>query len=429
MPGEEAAAEQPRREEAVAEQPRDIKPFLALEAATMIAGIGNGVASIALPWLTLELTRDPAAAGVVVAAGALPMLAASLASGVIIDRLGRQRTSVGSDVFSAVSAAMIPLAALAGALTYPLVLVASVIGAVFDPVGVTAREAMIPDVAKRARLELERVNGVHEATWGLAWLIGPGVAGVLIASVGAEMSFWAMCGGFVLSALLVGTACMPTPPARVSDQHWLQDALDGLRLVMGEPAIRSTTVLSTVSFTLVFSVIGVVLPFVYEELGKPRELGLLFMVFSAGGVVGALAYSALGSRLPRRPAFVVGLVAAAVVSGMYAFSPGYGVQLAVMAVTGFLTGPVNPIVNVVLQERTGEEIRGRALAMVFALAYALYPVGYVAAGFSLKGVGVEWTAGWMAGVMALIAGWALVTPALNGIGTPQPSPGSASDLA
>lgn len=395
---------------------RDVRPFLALEAATMIAGIGNGVAAIALPWLTLQLTNDPAAAGIVVAAGALPTLAASLASGVIIDRLGRQRTSVGSDVFSAVSAAMIPVFALLGMLTYPLVLVASVIGATFDPVGVTAREAMLPDVAKRARFGLERVNGVHEAVWGLAWMIGPGVAGVLIASIGAEASFWAMCAGFVVSALLVGMACMPTPPPRKHErQHWLTDALDGLHFVLREPAIRSTTILSTISFTLVYSVIAVVLPVVYERLNQPQALGILFVAFSAGGVVGALAYSALGTRLPRRPAFVIGLVAAAAVAGVFALSPAYWVQVAVMAVGGFLTGPVNPIVNVVLQERTEEEIRGRALSMVFAFAYALFPVGYVAAGFMIKAIGVPWTFAAIAVAMGLVALWSMVTPALDGM--------------
>ena len=193
-------------------------------------------------------------------------------------------------------------------LTYPLVLVASVLGATFDPVGVTAREAMLPDVAKRANLDLERVNGVHEAVWGLAWLIGPGVAGLLISTVGAEASFWAMFLGFALSALLVGTACMPTPPPKVhSDKHWFADGLDGLRFVWSEPAIRSTAALSTITFTLVYSVVGVVLPVVYERLDQPRALGVLFMVFSGAGIVGALAYSAFGKRLPRRLAFTTGL--------------------------------------------------------------------------------------------------------------------------
>lgn len=403
-----------------AEEPRDFKPFIALEAATLIAGAGNGVAAIALPWLTLRLTGNPAAAGIVVAAGAFPTLIASLGSGVIIDRLGRQRTSVGSDVFSAVSAAMIPLFALLGMLTYPLVLIASVIGATFDPVGVTAREAMLPDVARRARLPLERVNGIHEAVWGLAWLIGPGVAGLLIAAIGAEQSFLAMFVGFVASAVLVGTACMPTPPPRTHPpQHWLTDALDGLRYVWREPAIRSTTILSTISFTLAYSVIAVVLPVVYERLDQPQRLGLLLMAFSAGGIVGALLYSAVGTRSARRPVFAAGLVAAAAMSAAFVFMPAYWVQITVMVVTGFVSGPVNPIVNVVLQERTAEELRGRALSMVFAFMYALYPLGYVAAGFMINAVGIPWTFGIMAIGCALTAVWSMGTPALRGINAPS----------
>lgn len=402
------------------ERPRDYKPFAALEAATLIAGTGNGVAAIALPWLTLKLTDDPAAAGVVVAAGALPALFASLASGVIIDRLGRQRTSVGSDIFSAISAAAIPVFGFLGTLTYPLVLLASVVGATFDPVGVTAREAMLPDVARRAQLDLERVNGVHEAVWGLAWLIGPGIAGVLIAVIGAEQSFLAMFAGFVVSAVLVGKACMPTPPPRTHPpQHWIADALDGLRFVWREPAIRSTTVLSVVSFTFAYSVIAVVLPVVYERLDEPERLGLLLMVFSAGAIAGSLLYSAVGTRAPRRLVFVVGLVAATVLAGAFALSPAYWVQVVVMLVTGFLTGPVNPIVNVVLQERTAEEIRGRALAMVFTLDYALFPVGYVAAGFMIRAAGVTWTFAAVAAVTAIVAVWSMLTPALRGMNPPS----------
>ena len=395
---------------------RDIKPFLALEAATVIAGTGNGVVAIALPWLTLQLTDDPAAAGIVVAAGAIPSLIASLLSGVIIDRLGRQRTSVGSDVFSAVSAGMIPVFALLGMLTYPLVVVASVIGATFDPVGVTAREAMLPDVAERAKLPLESVNGVHEAVWGVAWMVGPGIAGVLIASVGAAASFWAMLVGFVLSAILVGTARVPSPPSREHErQHWLTDALDGLRFVLREPAIRSTTILSGVAFTLLYSVIAVVLPVVYERLDQPRELGLLFVVFSGAGIVGALAYSAVGTRLPRRVTFVAGLIGAAAFAGVFALSPPYWVQLLTMAGGGFITGPVNPVVNVVFQERTPEEIRGRALSMVFAFSYALFPVGYVVSGFLIKSLGAPVTFGIMGIAMAVAAAWSLLTPALRGM--------------
>lgn len=402
----------------LAEQRKDIVPFIALEAATVISGTGNGVAAIALPWLVLQLTNDPAAAGLVVAIAALPQLAASLVSGVIIDRLGRQRTSVGSDIFSAVSAAMIPVFGLLGMLTYPLLLLASVVGAVFDPVGVTAREALLPDVAKRAKLALERVNGVHEAVWGLAWLIGPGVAGLLIASVGAEASFWAMFAGFALSAMLVGFVCMPTPPAKASDQHWLSDALDGARLAWNDPAIRSTSILTVVGFSAVYSVVGVVLPVVFEALDKPRELGLLFMGYTAAGIVGALLYSARGERVARRTLFVTGLAASALVPAVFALSNSYWVQFAVLAVSGFLAGAVNPVNNIVIQERAPEAMRGRVLSVVFAFDYAVFPVGYVAAGYSVKAFGAQSTFAAITVVALAVALWAALTPALRDLSPP-----------
>lgn len=398
-----------------AEKTRDLKPFVALEAATLISGTGNGVAAIALPWLTLQLTDDPAAAGLVVAVAALPQLAASLGSGVIIDRLGRQRTSVGSDAFSAVSAALIPVFGLLGVLTYPLVMFASVLGAIFDPVGVTAREAMLPDVAKRGGLQLERVNGIHEAIWGLAWLIGPGVAGVLIGLVGATMSFWAMAAGFAISAVLVAAVCMPTPPARESEAHWVAEAIDGWKCLLHTPALRATTVLSTLAFMLAYSVVGVVLPVVYERIDQPEALGVLFMAYSGAGVGGALIYGALGSRIPRRAAFVTGLAVSALVPLVFVFSASYAVQLAVMAVAGLLSAAVNPVLNVVVQERVPDEMRGRVLSAVFALAYAAYPVGYAAGGFTIKWWGETATLAWMGGATLLVAAWGLVTPALRGL--------------
>src|SRR5262245_57118297 len=76
-------------------------PFLLIESATLLSGTGNGVAAVALPWLVLERTGRPAAAGIVAAAAALPMLLSSLVAGAIVDRFGRRRTAVVADLLSA----------------------------------------------------------------------------------------------------------------------------------------------------------------------------------------------------------------------------------------------------------------------------------------------------------------------------------------
>jgi len=264
----------------------------------------------------------------------------------------------------------------------------------------------------------------------LGWLkwagLASALAGLLIGAIGAENSFWAMFAGFAVSAVLVGTASMPRPPARTGESpRWLADALDGLRFVLHEPAIRSTTVLSTISFTLAYAVIGVVLPVMFERLDRPEALGLLFVTYSAGGVVGALGYSALATRVPRRAGFVIGLLATVSVAGVFAFPTTYAVQVAVMALSGFLAGAVGPISNVVLQERTSEAMRGRVLSVVFSFAYAIYPIGYVASGYMIRGVGVAATAAVMALLSAVVAIWAAFTPALRRMYAP---PAASSEI-
>jgi MFS family permease len=133
-------------------------------------------------------------------------------------------------------------------------------------------------------------------------------------------------------------------------------------------------------------------------------------------------YSAVGPRVPRRGTFVLGLVAAAGVGVTFALWPPYWVQLTLMALTGALTGPVSPINNVVIQERAPEQMRGRVLSSVFTLDYALFPVGYAAAGFLVRGSGIATTLWAMSAATAAVALWAAFTPALRDIETPQADP-------
>ena len=107
----------------------------------------------------------------------------------------------------------------------------AVIGAAFDPMGLSGREAMLPDVAAAAGMKLERVNGIHEAIWGVAFLVGPGVGGFLIATVGAVNAMWAAAVGFTASSVLVCVHPAPEPartgPPAVA--HGADPAEPGLR--------------------------------------------------------------------------------------------------------------------------------------------------------------------------------------------------------
>jgi len=368
-------------------------PFVALEGATLLSGLGNGVAMVALPWLVLDLTGSAGAAGVVAGVTALPLLLSSLFSGTVVDLIGRRRTSVISDLFSAAAVAAIPIVDLSVGLTFTWVLVLATLGAVFDPAGVTARESMLTGVAQATGMRLERVNGLHEAVWGVAFVVGPGIGAVLIAVVGAVGAMWVICFGFVASAVLLFFVHVPgsgRPEAEDRPTFW-RGTGDGLKLVLHDPVLRNVTLLSTALVAVAYPVLGVVLPVIYQAANEPAHLGAVVMSFSLGGIAGALAYSTFGHRSHPRFAFLIALAGASAALTAFAISQTLGVMITAALIGGALLGPMNPVVNLVLQQRTSEQMRGRAMGVVIALAFGAYPLGYLLAGLLIEWAGVNYT--------------------------------------
>ncbi|HXV94305.1 MAG TPA: MFS transporter [Pseudonocardia sp.] len=365
-------------------------PLVLLEASTLLSATGNGIAMVALPWLILDRTGSATAAGVVAAATAVPLLFASLFAGWLVDRIGRRRTAVLSDLASAASVAAIPLVDAAGQLTLPVLAALAVLGAVIDPAGVTARETLLPAAARAAHWRLDRVNGVHEAVFGLAFLVGPGVGGVLIGAVGPVATLWATAAGFVLSLLLVALVRLPGAgrPAESPAGVW-RATREGLAFVWHDRLLRTIALLTMALVALYLPVEAVILPAQFVAEGAPERLGLVVMALSGGGVVGALLFGAVGHRFGRRAVFVAAVVGAcAALLGM-ATLPPYPLLVALAALVGLLYGPVNPIANYAMQIRTPERLRGRVVGVMTSSAYAAGPVGYLVAGPLVEWLGVR----------------------------------------
>lgn len=392
-----------------------VMPFVALEGSTLLAGLANGVSMVALPWLVLDLTGRADAAGLVALVSGIPTLLASLFSGTLVDTLGRRRTSVFSDLMSAVAVAAIPVVALTTGLTFTWVLVLAVLGAVFDPAGVTARESMLTGVSQATGMRLERVNGIHEAVWGLAFLVGPAVGAGLIATVGVESAFWAMAVAFIASAVLLAFVHVPGAgrPHYENRPYFWAGTMDGLKLVFGDAPLRTVVLLSTGVVGIAYPVIGIVLPVIYQGNDDPVGLGAIVMAFSFGGVIGALLYSSFGHHAHPRGTFAIALWGAAFSLVVFAIWPETGVMVVAGFAGGILLGPMNPIINLALQRRTPESMRGRAMGVVTALAYGIYPIGYVLAGILVEAYGVPTALAVFAVAAVLLAMLASVAPSLK----------------
>ncbi len=397
---------------------RQFGPFVALEGATALSGIANGVSMVAFPWLVLELTGSASAAAAIGAVTLLPLLLTSLVSGTLVDIVGRRRVSVVSDLFSLVSVAAIPILHAWVGLGFGLLAGLAVLGAVFDPAGITAREAMLPEAARAAGLRLERVNGAHEAVWGLAFLVGPGVGGLLIALVGATGAFWATAACFGMSAGLMVAVRVPgsgRPAVHERSRGFWSATREGFVFLWGDRVLRSVSLLTALLVGFWLPIEGVVLPVYFQEQHEPGHLGAVLMSLSAGGVLGSLAYAAVGVRVRRRTAFVGALAATSLAVVGMAFLPPLLALLAFGFAAGAAYGPINPIVNIAMQERTPERLRGRVLGLLTSVAYAAGPAGYLLAGPLIEAVGLRAAFLLLAGGLVAVAVGAIRVGALDGL--------------
>jgi len=382
-------------------------PLLLLEAATLASGTGNGMVAVVFPWLALEQTGSATGAGIVASATALPLLLSSLVAGSIIDRIGRRRSAIVSDVLSGVSVAAIPVVNHFFGLSVASLVAFAVLGAIFDPAGFSAREAMLPDVAAAAASPLERVNGIHEAVWGVAFVVGPGLGGILIGTIGAAAAMGVAGVGFGISSLLIWrlhfagleghggpTRASPTltksAASPLRHQLWAETK-EGLRIVWHGRLLRSVLLLSAGLLAAYLPIEAVLFPVYFENQGRPERMGFVITAFSAGGIAGALLYATVGHRLPRRRCFVGSTVLAGIGLAAMSFLPSYPVLLAMALFVGIAYGPINPLVNLAVQTRTPIHARGRATTLMNSAGYAAGPMGFILVGPLVEAVGIERT--------------------------------------
>ncbi len=383
-------------------------PFLAVQSSTVLAGTANGITMVALPWLVLERTGNAAAVGLVAAATALPVLVVSFLCGTIVDRVGRQRTAMVADLLAALAIAALPIVDLTRGLSLWWIAVPAILAAALNPAGVTARAAMVPAAAEAAGIRLDRANAVNEAAWGIAFIVGPGVAGLLIGWTSAVSALWATTAALAVSALLIGAARIPQAgrPAPVAVHErtgFWGDMVEGLRFVRRDHVLLSVGLVGILLAGTYVPIENVLLPVEFENEHAPQRLGVIVMAMSLGWVLGSLSYAAVSHRLPRRTTFIAATAGTCVALLPMAFLPPFPVMVVAGAVSGLLYGPVNPLLSLAMQHRTPDHLRGRVVGVLTSVGYVAGPLGCMVAGPLVQWAGLRTAFMVMTGAL-LVAG-------------------------
>ena len=368
-------------------------PLYALYAADAISLAGNAVAQLAIPWFVLTTTGSATLTALVVFFNFLPIVLAAFFGGVIVDRLGFRTTSVVADLASAGAVAAIPLLHATVGIELWQLMTLVFLGALLDAPGATARAALLPDIAEQVGMRMERASGIRSSIQQGSILVGAPLGGVLVAAFGATHALWLDSASFLVSAALV-TFFVPRPAQKAVEKEpgrFFAELKEGLSFIWHQRVVRAI-VLTVVITNLLDAPFPVVMAvFAEEEYGSAAELGLMYGVFGGAALAGALAFSAIGHRLPRRRTFVCCFAVLPLVYLTMSTLPSLPVALAALAIVGFAAGPINPLLYTVQAELVPSQMRGRVFGAIRAGAWASIPLGVLLGGIVVSAIGVAST--------------------------------------
>ena len=354
----------------------------------LVSLIGTWMQSVGQAWLVLELTQSPFQLGLVTALQFLPVLLLSPVGGAVTDRLPKRHIILVTQATMMVQAFVLAALVGSGHVRYWHVAVLAAIYGVGRALDIPARQAFVTDLV--GRTDLPNAVALNSVVFNGARIVGPAVAGLLIARFGVAPAFFLNGVSFlaVLAALLaIRTDGHPDPAGRLGLRAGL---LGAVTYVTGTPTIAFTLGLMVVASLLVLN-FNVIVPLIaYQVLQEGAHgFGLLMAAVGTGAVIGAVGLTLFRRDRPSFTALSVtaGLLCAGV-SGL-ALIGHFGAAAAVLAVLGccqivFTTG-----CNTTLQLSTPDALRGRVMGL-YALAFAgMTPFGSLLIGTIAEHWGVR----------------------------------------
>ena len=352
-----------------------------------ISLIGTWLTRIATGWLVYRLTRSALALGMVGFAGQLPTFLLAPFAGVWVDRLNRHRVLVVTQALAAVQSAAMAALTLAGVITVRDILLLSAFQGVINAVDMPARQSFVVEMVED-RADLPNAIALNSSMFNGARLIGPSVAGVLIAWVGEG---WCFLLDAVSYLAVIGSLLAMRVPARAglrAGGRMLQDLREGFRYVAGFTPIRSVLLLLALSglFGMPYTVL---LPIFAGQVlhGGPHTLGFLMAASGLGALAGALYLASRSTVLGL--ARLIALMSGLFGIGLIAFSRStwLWLSLALMALVGMSMMIQMASSNTILQTVVDEDKRGRVMSFYAMAFFGSAPLGSLLAGSLASRIG------------------------------------------
>jgi MFS family permease len=360
---------------------------------------GTWVQWVAQGWLVLKLTDSGFGLGLVTALQWSPILLFGAWAGVIADRFEKRKVLLLTNLGGGLLSLILGVVTVAGVVNLPIVLILALLLGFVTAIDNPTRQTFTLEMVGRDRLT--NAVSLNTATFTIARVLGPAIAGILISTMGIGECFLVNTLSFV--PIIVALVRIDRSKLLASErvERRRGQVREGLRYVASQPALKSLLIIMAIVGTLQYN-FQVILPLLAKETfnGDARVFGLLGATIGVGMFIGSMTNAAFG-RPGRRLLLISGFSLAVFTLGV-ALAPNLLVGAILLVPLGASSMAFLATMNSSLQLGSSDEMRGRVMAIYFVLFLGSTPIGAPIVGWVAEAFSPSAALG-LGGVATLIA--------------------------
>ena len=385
---------------------------------------------VARGWLIYDMTQSPLQLAWVMMAFSLPMILFSLFGGVAADRLTKKWVMIAAQAANCASTFLLAGIVITGHIEFWHFIAFGLFNGSIMSFSMPARQAMVPEVVGDDQL----VNAValNSATMNLSRVLGPSMAGIIIAVIaGGDTSSQFGAGVvFIANGVLYLISVLTVVVLRHRGQSTLThrgtirgDMGDGLRYIWKHDLLRGLIIMTFIPLLFGFPVQTLMPVFNHDVLnGGPADLGLLLSVMGAGAIVGSLVLARFAEAQSKGMILFATALAWAVSLGAFAISSSMALALVACALMGLVSSIFMSLHMSIITLIIEPEMRGRVMSIMM-MTFGLMPLGALPVSYVAETANIEVALiGCAFGLAALTLILLLTVPGLRNIDVTNKAP-------
>ncbi len=339
----------------------------------LVSLIGSWLQTVAQGWLIYELTKSAFMVGFVTALGFLPVLLFALLGGVIVDRFQKRQILIWTQGTSAFFGIALGLLALSGHADVWSVSILTFLSGVVNAIDTPARQAFTVEMVGSEHLP--SAIALNMGSFNTARIIGPAIAGLLIAGIGTGWAFLLNGLSFLGPLIAVYLMKVKSDIPKVH-QHPLRSIKIGLNYARKHSYIRSLLI-----FIAISSIFGwpytTMLPIISEQVfhSDAAGLGILYSVAGAGAIVSTLIIAGFYKKIQVENLILAGSAIFSIAIIIFSFTNTFSLALPALFFCGMGIALQNALVNSAIQHKTDHHLRGRVMSIFTLCLLGMQPIG------------------------------------------------------